>query len=399
MNCLTNAIDRFRWKRLSVVALGPLLVLQIGLLSPTATSAATPSVTNQSNSATSVPEIQIVTGVRLSSTETNGNTHTYEVLVSDRNGNPIDGAELDLGALQADPDIRVPTTALSPSGIRGSYRVSIAFPADGDWMLVVRVHAPTKAVELFTETISGAGGLPSHSAAANSPSRRALRAADPTFNARYNPSLAGTGFASSAQSGDVHDIQSSSITNDTLHNGSAPGLDLSTTVVVLVHSAAAGAWVLAILGLVLANRIKPAHAQGAVLQFVAQRYTQLAGGGLAIVTLTGLISALRASAGLANPKELASTNLGIAYLAVFGLKMVLVAGGILTSWRIGRLMPTKHQFLLRNRLASVGAMANEDPDAIPNVRTIFRLAETNMILAVAIIGCVAVLGQLHHGIS
>ena len=109
---------------LSIIALGPLLVLQIGLLPPTATAS------TQMPPTAPVQESQTVTGVRLSPTESNGNKHTYEVLVSDRNGTPVNGAELDLGALQADPDIRVPTTAMLPSGVAGSYRVTIEFPSD-----------------------------------------------------------------------------------------------------------------------------------------------------------------------------------------------------------------------------------------------------------------------------
>jgi hypothetical protein len=378
---------------LSIVALGTLLLLQSGLLA-TAANAADPSTSTANFS-----KPQTVTGVRLSETTTRGSTHTYEILISDRDGTPINGAELDLGGLQADPDIRVPTTAASPSGASGSYRVSISYPSDGDWMLVVRVHSPTQAVELFTTTIIGAGGLPSHGDAANSPSRRALRAADPTFTARYSPSVNGNSGASTTQFVATHDTANSPFQFETLHNGTIHNFDLSTTIIVLAHAAGAGAWLLAVLGLAFANRLNTTNAQNAVLQFVARRYTQLAGGGLAIVAVTGLMVSLKASAGLAHPEQLAATNIGIAYLAVFGLKMVLVAGGMFTSWRIGVLMPSSRQFTLRNRLASVGAMANEDPDAIPNVRTIFRLAETNMILALAILGCVGVLGQLHHAIA
>jgi hypothetical protein len=263
----------------------------------------------------------------------------------------------------------------------------------------VRVHAPSQAVELFTETITGAGGLRSHSDAANSPSRRALRAADPTFSARYDPASNGTNNGSTAQLLVAHDEGSSTLVNETRHVEPSQGFDMATTIVVMTHAAAAGAWLLAVLGLVFANRLKRTDAQNTVLEFVAARYAQMAGFGLAIVAATGLIVSLKASAGLRQPSQLAATNLGIAYLAVFGLKMVLVVGAMITSWRIGLLMPTTRQFSVRNRLASVGAMANEDPDSLPNVRTIFRLAETNLILAVAIIGCVAILGQLHHAIQ
>jgi hypothetical protein len=395
MNRFDHVTRRVINRRLASVALGPLLVLvlQSGLLTTVA------NATFPTTSTVNFSKTQTVSGVRLSETTTNGSTHTYEILLSDREGAPVNGAELDLGGLQADPDIRVPTIAASPTGVSGSYQVSISYPSDGDWMLVVRVHSPTQAVELFTATITGAGGLPSHGDAANSPSRRALRAADPTFTARYSPSPNENSGTSAAPFVASHDSVTSPFENRTFHDGTSHGFDLSTTFTILVHAAGAGAWLLAVLGMVFANRLSTTNTQNAVLQFVARRYTQLAGGGLAVVTGTGLIVALKASAGLAHPQLLATTNIGIAYLAVFGLKMVLVAGAMFTSWRVGVLMPSSRQFSLRNRVASVGAMANEDPDAIPNVRTIFRLAETNMILAVSILGCVALLGQLHHAIA
>jgi hypothetical protein len=395
-------------KSLAVLAIGGLASIGFGVFAPAASaqqsqstlfSSTPPTLPTPPTSPTS--PAQTVTGVKLASLRAAGPKHTYEATVSDTDGLPVDGAELDLGGLQADPDIRVPTTAMIPSGVSGSYRATIEFPSDGEWMLVVRVHTPTQAVELFTETVVGAGVLPSHVDAASTPSRRALRAADPSFAARYNPAA---GEASGPTSQDLTATHSSTNTvldQATGHRATAEstqGLDVSNTIVVLAHSAAAGAWLLAVLGLVFANRVSPETAKNAVFQFVAHRYTHLAGGGLATVTVTGLIVSLKASAGLAHPKQLAATNLGIAYLAVFGLKLVLVAGGILTSWRIGTLLPTSRQFVLRNRLASAGAMANEDPAAIPNVRTIFRLAETNLILAVSIIGCVGILGQLHHAI-
>jgi YtkA-like len=398
---------------LSIITVSPImmmLTMQTGLVGSTAAatepSRLAPTVTASVGLGSTATKIasQTVTGVRLTPVATKGDTHTYDVLLSDREGTPVNGAELDLGALQADPDIRVTTTPMTASGEPGAYRVTVAFPADGDWMLVVRVHSPSQAVELFTETITGAGGVPSHADAANSPSRRALRAADPTFSARYKPTASSSHTAKApdaAAVGFAHESPTptrSSVGAVTDHNDAPHSFDLSATIIVLTHAAAAAAWILAVAGLVFANRLKATNAQNAVLQFVALRYAQLAGGGLAVVTVTGLIVSLKASAGLAHPTQLATTTTGIAYLAIFGLKMVLVTGGIVTSWRIGKLMPTTRQFSLRNRLASAGAMANDDADAIPNVRAIFRLAETNMILAVAIIGCVAVLGQLHHAI-
>jgi hypothetical protein len=433
-SCSFNRRAGTRW--LILAALGVMVVLEVGLFSPMANAHGSPS-SNATSVVTSPqllalgsgqqtalgqpatpslaaprldstttgnkrPTIQTVTGVRLALLRVDGAKHTYEATISDHNGGPVDGVDLDLGALQADPDIRVTTTPMTPAAAQGTYQVSIVFPADGDWMLVVRVHAPSKAVELFTETVVGASSSPSHLEVQNSPSRRALRAADPTFNARYNPVAAGpTG--SSLELASIHqeglNTTFANAGSTPIHNETSHGFDLSSTIIVVVHSAAAGAWLLAVLGLAFANRVNAPSAQTAIFQFVAQRYAVLAGGGLATVALTGLIVSLKVSAGLAHPSQLAATNLGVAYLAIFGLKMVLVAGGIVTSWRIGLLMPTARQFNLRNRLASVGAMANDDPTTIPNTRNIFRLAETNLILGLAIIGCVGVLGQLHHAIQ
>jgi hypothetical protein len=128
-----------------------------------------------------------VTGVKLTTGTGSGSTRTYEATVFDSTGAPVANADLDLGGLGADPDLRVPTTPMKATATPGTYAATVTYPADGDWVLVVRVHRPSQDVELFSENIVGAGAAPSHHDLSASPSRRAVIAADPTFYQRYDP--------------------------------------------------------------------------------------------------------------------------------------------------------------------------------------------------------------------
>ena len=58
-----------------------------------------------------------------------------------------------------------------------------------------------------------------------------------------------------------------------------------------------------------------------------------------------------ASAGLRHPSQLLNTRLGTAYVAVFALKMVLVLGSLITTWRLGRLLPTPARLLATPRVS------------------------------------------------
>ena len=116
---------------------------------------------------------------------------------------------------------------------------------------------------------------------------------------------------------------------------------------------------------------------------------------LGALALTGAQMAVHSSAGWTQPRELLSTGLGTAYLAAFAVKMVAVIGSLVTSKRIRRLLPTRNEFASQFRLASAGSMANNDVSSHPSA-DLFRLAETNILFAGTIIGCVAILGQIHH---
>jgi hypothetical protein len=320
--------------------------------------------------------------VRLREVTSRGATHTYEVLLADGSGSPIRGADLDLGGLGADPDLRVATTALKETN--AGYQATVTYPADGDWVLVVRVHTPVSRVELFTTKIVGAGqALVGHGAAA-SPSRRAVLTQDPTFFDRYTPG----GYRADGSSTSSPHLASEA------HEVASLPLDLVGLVAMIAHSLGALAWIIAVLGLALAGRLDQGPARRAVVAFVAERYQLLAGGGLAVVTFTGLENVQHSSPGLLHPSQLLATRLGSTYLAFFVFKMLVVVASMVTTWKIGRLLPSPVRLARQSRLASVGAMANDELTIGPG--SLFRLAEINTVFAGAIIASVSVLGQLHH---
>lgn len=368
----------------------------VALLIATTTSGRASATT--SNPAPASAASAKVTGVRLTVGTGTGNTRTYEANVFDTEGNKIVNADLDLGGLGADPDLRVPTTPMKETGNSGVYRATVRFPADGDWVLVVRVHEPSQLVDLFSEKIAGAGAAPTHADISASPSRRAVAAADPTFYQRYDPtnptpgSLSEREIAQATATGHGHSQALAA------ESGSTSGFDVSVALIALLHTIGAAAWVTSVLGLMLANRIDNPIARREVTRFISSHYLLLAMGGLGLVTITGVQTALTSSAGLRDPRELLQTGLGTAYLAVFSFKMVAVCGSMLTSYRIKRLLPSRPQFAAQLQLASVGAKANDDLSSHANTSKIYGLAETNAVLAASIIGCVVLLGQLHHAL-
>ena len=331
-----------------------------------------------------------------------GAERSYEATVLDSAGRPVAGADLDLGGLAADPDLRVRTTPMRATAAEPTrYRATVSFPADGDWMLVVRVHAPSQVVDLFTETVTGMGDAPSSHDLASNPARRAVLQNDPTFYDRYNGStVLSAGAAEGRGATDDHaGVGPATATGAGVVTGTHGSSSLEATSVALVtaHSAGALAWMVAVLGLVLANRMGPGAGRTEITGFIRRHYSLLAGGGLLLLTVTGVLTAVYASAGLTQPTTLMRSTLGTAYVAVFGLKLALVAGSVATSWRVGRVLnPASRpgsRVRVRPRLASVGAMANDDPGP-----RLYRLAEANALFAALIVGCVVVLGQLHHAL-
>jgi hypothetical protein len=361
----------------------------------TAAAASSPAV-----AAAKAGAVRKASTIKLSVGQGTGPQRTYQVTLLDQDGKPIEGADVDLGGLNTDPDYRVKTTVMTPLGVPGVYEATVSFPTDGDFAMQVRVGQPTPAAQLFAEHVTGTGAVATHDLAAN-PSKRAVLAIDPTFYQRYAGdsqqasgvvNADGTTTAATGGHGGATTAGSSTlVTHDTAtaHHD----FDALNVLYVMLHSLGALAWMVSVLGLVLANRLGAGPARTEITRFIGRHYTVLAGGGLLVVTFTGLQTALKASAGLNHPSQLLDTRLGTAYLAVFGLKMVLVVGSMITSWRLGRLLPTPARLLNGPRLASLGAMANEDTKP-----AIYRLAEANASFGALIIGCVVVLGQLHHAL-
>ena len=330
----------------------------------------------------SVVSPQRAQSVSLESIEGQGGRRTYIASVFDSEGQLIGNADLDLGALGSDPDLRVPTVAM-PMSADKSYRVNVVIPANGDWVVVVRVHSPTQLVELFTDKVddSSAADL-GHSA--SSFSRAAVVKADPTFFERYSLSQGST-------VGDLHTagVESAS----TLHVGeTSRALDPTGVISMLAHSAGAIAWLLAVLGLVVANRVGPGVARNELLNFVAVRYRLLAGGGLLVLLVTGLINIDRSSNGLLHPRTLLDSNLGTLYLAVFCFKLVLFAASLVTTRRIDRIVNSSDGgfTVATNRTAGSVDVAKHT--------ILLRLAETNLMLGASILVAITLLGQLHQAL-
>ena len=326
---------------------------------------------------------------------------TYTAQAFTATGVAVRNADLDLGALADDPDLRVVTTPMvSVAGDPTSYRVRVVYPAKGDWVIVVRTHKPSQNVELFTDSIADAPARSSSHDPSSNPSMRAVLRNDPTFYDRYNPyganvataSGAGIAAAGPAPSGSTHFAATQAAASH-LTGAAATGFDVTTAMMALLHTIGAIAWIVTVLGLVLANRVGPGSSRDDIAKFITDRYLILAGGGLLLATVSGVTLVRNGSAGLTDLRGLVATNLGLAYVAVFAVKMVLVTGSMATSVRIARSLSIGVGQPARPTLASVGAMGDNGP--APKT---LALAERNLILGTLILGCVVVLGQLHHAL-
>ncbi len=319
-----------------------------------------------------------------------GAERTYEADLR-LGGVPVKAGDLDIGGLGDDPDLRVPTQPMQTSG--SAYRATLRFSSGGDWVLVVRAHAPVQIVELFTVKIDSIP-VADHSVAAASPSRRAMLRLDPKNSTEAAASTHGA---------------TASVVNTSLPRT----FDLEAALIRALHSLGAVAWLVSVLGLVLANRLGPGWGRDQLTAFIAQRYTMLAGLGLGVVVFTGLINMQRSSAGLLHPTDLLRSGLGTAYLCVFAVKMVAVVASLVTSARIGRVLSgrgygtrtvasafTPASFAV-TAFPAEAVPGTVTPSVTPPTMTassqarLFRLAETNVAIGAFILVAVAILGQLH----
>jgi hypothetical protein len=173
----------------------------------------------------------------------------------------------------------------------------------------------------------------------------------------------------------------------------ADGL-LTEIVTKLVHTFGALAWVLAMLGLALARRLRPSAASAGIVRWVADRYLLLAGGGLLAVTLSGVMGLERSTPTGLDIGALLETRLGTLYFATLALKLGLVASSIVLSAQIGSLLRSQERELGTLGLRSVGAAAARPP----RLERALRLADVNTVLAVAILVCVVVLTNVHRAL-
>lgn len=366
-----EAVSRFAVRVRTVFA-----TLAGGLLLLGAVDAATAHGTTASPS---TPRISV--RLRRESITTQGQVFVADVL--DSQNRAITGADLDIGGLGDDPDLRVRTTDMLPEG--QAYRATLDFPADGSWVLVVRVHAPAQLVELFTVDVRGVAET-----SFVSPSRTAFRALQ--------------GDSAMAHGDQAHGDQASlrGVSDPTLGIGVASHkpvgrLDLGGVLAMMAHSFGAVAWLSATLCLAFVGRIGPGADRRRITTKIARHYPLLALGGLALLLATGFTNIDRSSPGLSTPSELLSSSLGRMYLGLFLFKMFLVVGTIITTWKIREMLPTRVSLIRQANLASVGAQANDDI-ADGTGPALFRLAEVNALFGVAIIGIVALLNQLNHAL-
>ena len=174
-------------------------------------------------------------------------------------GNVVKNANPDIGGLGSDPDLRVPTVPMKSTDGGNTYSAKVTFPADGDWVLVIRVSKPTQFVDLFVESIVGAGSI-SHEDTANTPSRKAVRAIDPNFYNKYDPTNPNPGTLTEAPGGPpsqptAADTETCLRSGPTERSSRCIRFDLTNALIAMLHIGGAGAWIISVLGLVLANRI------------------------------------------------------------------------------------------------------------------------------------------------
>ncbi|MBX7161643.1 MAG: hypothetical protein K1X95_15250 [Acidimicrobiia bacterium] len=324
-----------------------------------------------------------------------GPTRTYFVTLYDSAGAPVVGAVADLGGLSDNPDYRARTVDMEPTATPGEYKATLEFPANGSWVLVMRTHAPAEWVELFYDTVTGADvGTGDH---VETQSSKTLLADNPDFYKIYG----GTpGQASGVVSGETAAGTSGAAAADAAGHGTVAGavvgaehegFELVPVLLMLAHAVGAAAWLGATIGLAIAARVGPGAGRRQILDWVSRNYGRLCGYGLVTVIVTGIYAMDAASAGLTRPTELMTTGVGTAYLCVFVLKMVFVAASLWQTWRISRVLdPRSAAPTPTPAPVGLGAMAADPREEV------LPLANVNVVFAGVILGCVAVLNQLHH---
>ncbi len=337
-----------------------------------------------------VGSAQVVVNKVVLTTPDDGPTRTYRATAYDTQGRPVQGAVLDIAGLSDDPDVRVATTPMTAISATSS-QATLNYPAPGAWIVVVRVHAPSQYVHLGNENITG---VAESVAAHNTPSRQALEAISPNLGARLTAAQNGTpvaltaGHATEVAIASGHDLNS------------ATGLatlaeDVGFSV---LHLLGVCAWLVAIGSVALAGRAGKSVFGQRLLVWVSPRYSMLAGGGLVLVTITGISNLRRSGPDALFDGTITSSNVGRLYVGALALKMGLVAASQLTSFRLGQQLAR----MGRPGLGQVGAtvLAGSQGGTVGFVGTVdatmTRLALRNVAFAAVIVGCVNVMNQASH---
>jgi hypothetical protein len=152
----------------------------VSLLAAFSVSAPADQPAKQQSQAQQSPRVVVTTS-------DNGDTRTYVATIFDTDNRRVQNAELDMSAMTGNPDVRVATEPMAPvQGSAGKYQRTVPFPASGDWVLVIRIHAPLQFVHLVTERVDSAT-LPDADAHTMTPSRQHLKDIAPDFAATYDP--------------------------------------------------------------------------------------------------------------------------------------------------------------------------------------------------------------------
>lgn len=330
-------------------------------------------------------------------TADSGPTRMYRATVFDTLGRPVKDAVLDIGGLSDDPDVRVATKPMIAFSATAA-QATVVYPAPGPWVVVVRVHAPSQYVHLGSENITG---VAEPVAAHNTPSRQALQAISPNLGARLTAAQNGTavvlrdGHTATGVGFADHALSTSNLNASATVNGLAEDVGFA-----LLHLVGVALWLLAVGSVALAGRAGNGALGSRLLAWITPRYALLAGGGLAVVVITGLANLRRSAPDGLFDGTITSTNVGRLYVGALALKMGLVAASALTSFRLGsrlrlgpRLESSHGPGHLYVGAAQAGAVSHGGglTDAL-----LAKLAVRNVVFAAAIIGCVNVMNQASH---
>ena len=367
--------------RLLVARFGGLALPIVSTLLFTLPSSASaqPSLETAANSSAIVVNKVVLT------TPDEGPTRTYRATAFDTTGQPVEGAVVDIAGLSGDPDVRVATTPMIAINSTQS-QATMTYPAPGSWVVVVRVHAPTRYVHLGSETITGVAPAVS---AHLSPSRIALEAISPNLGKRLTALQNGTAVPVAFSSG-----VSLVPTADHAVLAAWESESLATNIAIaMLHLLGVGAWLLAVGSVALAGRAGATPIGRNLLAWITPRYSMLAGGGLVLVAITGVVNLQRSAPVGLFDGTIVETTSGRLYVGALAVKMGLVTASAMTSVRLGSALRREKTLSFASGSAAATSMFAAAKQFDVELQ---RLALRNVAYAALIVGCVNVMSQTQH---